>query len=132
MKINTRLVMGLLISAFALNSLTAIAADALKPTCQLKGNYGYIFNGSGLTPTGGITFSETGFFRVNNYQDAWGEDTIAFQYQNFNGLGPIWVLAREVHYNGVITPDTKTHAPEQRIFLPMQKSRKLPTLQFCR
>jgi hypothetical protein len=49
--------------------------------------------------------TETGVFTIDDKANLAGEGTLAFQFANFSGKGPLWLLLREVQSNGVITPD---------------------------
>jgi len=104
MNISTRLFLGLIISALYLNSFPVFADK--KPACRLEGSYGFIYNGTSYTGSGPVPFSETGTINVDKSNNMSALGTLTFQFSNFAGQGPLWLLVREVMSEGSITPDT--------------------------
>jgi hypothetical protein len=104
MNIMSRLSIGLLVSAVSFTALPAFSADA--QTCVLNGSYGYVYNGTSYPESGTASLVETGVFKSDANGGFSGEGTLAFQYSNFNGKGPLWVLVRDEQSNGTVTPDT--------------------------
>ncbi|MEQ6341689.1 MAG: hypothetical protein M3A44_08535 [Gammaproteobacteria bacterium] len=107
MNISTRLYLGylgLFFSALSLNSLP-VSAD-MNRACRLDGSYGYLYNGTSYMPTGTLSLTETGILSAGNSGNLGGEGILVFQFSNFSGKGPLWLLLREVQSGGVVTPDT--------------------------
>ena len=106
MNISTRLFLGLFLSALSLNS-SPVFADYPSRTCRLDNSYGYLYNGTNHTQAGPVAMTQTGVFSVDRSGNLNGEGTIAFQFSNFAGKGPLWLLLREVQSNGVVMADAK-------------------------
>jgi hypothetical protein len=98
--------LGALFATVSLNSLPVLADG--RDGCLLGGSYGYVYNGTSSTATGPLSLTETGVLSVDRGGNLSGEGTLAFQFANFGGQGPLWLLLREVQSNGVVTPDTNT------------------------
>ena len=103
MNIVTRFSLSLFAATLSLNSLPVFADSG--QTCHLAGSYGYLYSGNSYTATGPLPLAETGVLTVDSIGNVSGEATLAFQFSNFGGKGPLWLLLREVQSNGVITPD---------------------------
>ena len=103
MNSSTRFYLGLLFSALTINSMP-VSADTNRG-CSLEGPYGYLFTGTSFTPTGPVPLTQTGLLSVDKSGNLSGEGSLAFQFTNFMGAGPLWLLLREVQSDGVITPD---------------------------
>ncbi len=103
MNISTRLYPSLFILALYLNPLPVFADTGQE--CRLSGSYGYLYNGTSYMSAGPLSLTETGVFSVDNSGNSIGEGALAFQFSNFGGKGPLWLLLREVQSGGVVTPD---------------------------
>ena len=104
MRSSTHRSLGLIVSAWALNLLPAFA-DA-NQACRFVGAFGYVYNGTSFASAGPVPLTETGVITVDPGGNFTGEGTLAFQFSNFGGSGPLWLLLREVQSNGVVTPDS--------------------------
>ena len=96
--------LGLFIATLSLSSAPALADTT--HACRVSGSFGYVYNGTTYTSAGPLPLTETGIFTIDNRANLSGEGTLAFQFANFNGKGPVWLLLREVQSNGVVTQDT--------------------------
>ncbi|PPC89297.1 MAG: hypothetical protein CTY34_11900 [Methylobacter sp.] len=103
MKKFNRLLLGTLVVTAMLGTTNTFAGG--KPACRINGTVSYVYTGTSFAPTGNIQFSETGILEINRNNSVSGEGTITFQFPNFNGQGPLWLLLNEVQTNGVITQD---------------------------
>ncbi len=103
MTIATRFSLGICAAALSLASLSVFADS--ESTCRLAGSYGYLYSGNSYTAAGPLPLAETGVLTVDSSGSVSGEATLTFQFSNFAGKGPLWLLLREVQTNGVNTPD---------------------------
>jgi hypothetical protein len=93
--------------ALSLNSSYCVAA-VNKLAWQLSGKYSYVFNGTSFSPPpfGTVPFTETGVFKINSNNDLNGKSDLIFQFPDFSGTGPLWLLVSETQTSGRIIPDT--------------------------
>lgn len=103
MKKFNRLLLSVLTTTAALSSSGAFAHG--QPTCRIDGTISYVYTGTTFSPGGNIQFSEAGILEINRNNTVSGEGTITFEFPNFNGQGPLWLLLNEVQTNGTITQD---------------------------
>ena len=103
MNITTRFSVDLCAATLLLTSLPVFADS--DQACRLAGSYGYLYTGNSYSAAGPLPLAETGVLAVDSSGSVSGEATLAFQFSNFAGKGPLWLLLREVQTNGVNTPD---------------------------
>lgn len=103
MKKFNRLLLSVLATTATLSTHGAFAHG--KPTCRIDGTVSYVYTGTTFSPTGNIQFSEAGILEINKDNSVSGEGTITFEFPNFNGQGPLWLLLHEVQTNGTIVQD---------------------------
>ncbi|MFA5984078.1 MAG: hypothetical protein WC782_08685 [Methylococcaceae bacterium] len=84
---------------------TSTAFAGKKSTCKIDGTVSYVYTGTTFSPSGNIQFSEAGILDINTDNSVNGEGTITFEFPNFNGQGPLWLLLHEVQSNGSITQE---------------------------
>ncbi|MEQ1531070.1 MAG: hypothetical protein ABL925_17280 [Methylococcales bacterium] len=97
--------LSLAVASLAL-SVSPVNADANK-TCRLAGAYGYLYNGASFqADASSMPLTETGVFTVQNNGSWLGEGTMALQFTDFSGKGPLWLLVKEVQSGGVATADS--------------------------
>ncbi len=97
----------------SLNSLSPVAdiidiADIGKPCQQLSGKYSFDFEGTSFNPPplGTVPFTETGVLKIKKNGEMNGKSDTAFQFVDFSGMGPLWLLVREVQTFGKFTSDS--------------------------
>jgi hypothetical protein len=103
MHTSTRRSLGLIVLVLSLNLLPAFAGT--NQACSLVGTFGYVYNGTSFASAGPVPLTETGVITVDPGGTFSGEGTLAFQFSNFGGPGPLWLLLREVQSSGVVTRD---------------------------
>jgi len=75
-----------------------------KRACELRGSYGYSYNGTSYSSSTPVPLAETGFYNVDEHGIT-SEGVLALQFLDFGGNGPLWLLINEVRSNGIVTPD---------------------------
>lgn len=103
MNISNSVFSGAVIAALSLVSLPGFADP--HRACKLEGSYGYLYNGNSYSAAGTVPLTETGELVIDENGNLSGEGTLAFQFSNFGGQGPLWLLMREVQTNGTVIPD---------------------------
>ena len=105
MNSSSRFFLRILLSFLAFSSLPVFAD--MSSECRLEGSYGYLYNGTSQMSAGSLTLTETGVFGLGNGGPD-GVGALTFQFANFAGKGPLWLLLREVQSNSIVTPDENT------------------------
>ena len=103
MILSHRSFLGLILASVSMISLPAFANP--DSDCRPEGSYGYLYNGTSQGQAGPLTLTETGAFTIDKRGAVSGEGILAFQFSNFAGHGPLWLLLREVQSNGAVTRD---------------------------
>lgn len=103
MNVASRSFCALLVASISLYSISAFSDSDRR--CRLHGSYGYLYNGTSYTQSGPVPLTETGYFDVNRHGSFSGVGILAFNFSDFGGAGPLWLLLRETQTSGLVSPD---------------------------
>jgi hypothetical protein len=94
---------GLSLFVLTFGSVSAFAKNDRE--CVLEGKYGYSYSGASYQSSGTVPLAEAGSFSIDAHGTLSGVGTLTFQFSNFAGQGPLWLLLREEQASGKVTPD---------------------------